>query len=56
MELEPTEEELHPAPRVYTPAIGDNVHIGANAVVLKDLPDNCTAVGVPAKIVKIRES
>lgn len=32
--------------------IGDNVHIGANAVVLKDIPDNCTAVGVPAKIVK----
>lgn len=36
--------------------IGNNVHIGANAVVLKDIPDNCTAVGVPAKIVKIRES
>lgn len=32
--------------------VGDNVRIGANAVVLKDLPDNCTAVGVPAKIVK----
>lgn len=32
--------------------IGDNVRIGANAVVLKDLPSNCTAVGVPARIVK----
>lgn len=32
--------------------IGDNVRIGANAVVLKDVPDNCTVVGVPAKIVK----
>ena len=32
--------------------IGDNVKIGANAVVLKDVPDNCTVVGVPAKIVK----
>ena len=32
--------------------IGDNVKIGANAVVLNDVPDNCTVVGVPAKIVK----
>jgi serine O-acetyltransferase len=30
--------------------IGDNVVIGANAVVTKDVPDNCTAVGIPAKI------
>ena len=29
--------------------IGNNVTIGAGAVVTKDLPDNCTAVGVPAK-------
>ena len=29
--------------------IGSNVRIGANAVVVKDLPDNCTAVGIPAK-------
>jgi serine O-acetyltransferase len=33
--------------------IGDNVRIGANAVVLKDVPDNCTLVGVPGKIVKL---
>jgi len=32
--------------------IGDNCKIAANAVVLSDLPPNCTAVGVPAKIVK----
>ncbi len=32
--------------------IGDNVKIGANAVVLKDIPDNCTVVGVSGKIVK----
>lgn len=30
--------------------IGKNVSIGANAVVLCDVPDNCTAVGVPARI------
>jgi serine O-acetyltransferase len=29
--------------------VGDNVIIGANAVVLSDLPANCTAVGIPAK-------
>ena len=31
--------------------IGDDVKIGANAVVLMDVPDNVTAVGVPAKII-----
>ena len=31
--------------------IGDNVKIGAGAVVMKDVPDNCTAVGVPARII-----
>lgn len=30
--------------------IGDDVAIGANAVVLCDVPDNCIAVGIPAKI------
>jgi serine O-acetyltransferase len=30
--------------------IGNNVLIGANAVVLKDVPDNCVAVGVPATV------
>ena len=32
--------------------VGDNVNIGANAVVLSDIPDNCTAVGVPARIIE----
>ncbi len=32
--------------------IGNNVKIGANTVVLYDIPDGATAVGVPAKIVK----
>lgn len=31
--------------------IGNNVKIGANCVVTQDIPDNCTAVGVPAKII-----
>ena len=31
--------------------IGDNVKIGANAFVVKDLPSNVTAVGIPAKII-----
>ncbi len=30
--------------------IGNNVKIGANSVVLKDVPDNCTVVGIPARI------
>jgi len=31
--------------------IGDNCKIGANAVVNKDIPPNCTVVGVPGRIV-----
>lgn len=31
--------------------IGNNVKIGAGAVVLQSVPDNCTAVGVPARII-----
>lgn len=30
--------------------IGNNVAVGANAVVTRDLPDNATAAGVPAKV------
>ena len=32
--------------------IGNNVTIGAGSVVVKDLPDNCVAVGNPARIIK----
>ncbi len=31
--------------------IGDNVKIGAGSVVLTDVPENCTVVGIPGKIV-----
>ena len=44
--------------KVYTGAtvigsikIGNNVTIGANTVVITDVPDNCLAVGVPARII-----
>lgn len=32
--------------------VGSNVKIAANAVVLNAIPDNCTAVGVPARVVR----
>ena len=32
--------------------IGDNSKIAANAVVLEEIPENCTAVGIPAKLVR----
>ena len=32
--------------------IGDNCKIGAGSVVLKEVPPNCTVVGVPGRIVK----
>ncbi len=32
--------------------VGNNVKIAANAVVLNAIPDDCTAVGVPARIVR----
>lgn len=33
--------------------IGNNVTIGAGSVVVKDLPDNCVAVGNPARVIKM---
>lgn len=32
--------------------IGSNVSIGAGSVVVKDIPDNCVAVGNPCRVVK----
>ncbi len=34
--------------------LGNNVKVAANAVVLKDIPDNCTAVGVPARVARCK--
>ena len=36
--------------------VGNNVEIGAGAVVIRDIPDDCIAVGVPAKVIKKSES
>lgn len=33
--------------------IGTGCIIGAGSVVTKDIPDNCIAYGVPAKVVKV---
>jgi maltose O-acetyltransferase len=32
--------------------IGENTVIGAGAVVTKDIPPNCVAVGIPARVMK----
>ncbi|MDD3165470.1 MAG: serine O-acetyltransferase [Oscillospiraceae bacterium] len=33
--------------------VGDNVRIAANSVVLREVPPNCTVVGVPGRIVRV---
>ena len=33
--------------------VGDNVKIAANSVVLREVPDNCTVVGIPGHIVRV---
>ena len=35
-------------------SIGDNVEVGANAVVCKPVPDNVIVAGVPAKILRLK--
>ncbi len=32
--------------------IGDNSKVGANSVVVKDVPSDCTAVGIPARVLR----
>lgn len=34
-------------------AVGDNARIASNAVVLKEIPPDSTAVGIPARVVRI---
>ena len=33
--------------------VGNNARIAANAVVVKDVPENATMVGIPARAVKL---
>ncbi len=35
--------------------IGENAIIGAGSVVLEDIPDNAVAVGVPARVIRMRD-
>ena len=35
--------------------IGSNSVVGANSVVISDVPSNCVVVGVPAKIIRVRQ-
>lgn len=37
-------------------AIGNNVAIGANCVVIKDIPDNAVVVGIPGEIISYKGS
>jgi serine O-acetyltransferase len=36
--------------------VGNNVAIGANAVVCNDVPDNAVVVGIPAKVISFKGS
>lgn len=36
--------------------IGNNVIIGANSVVTKDVPSNCVVAGIPAKVINLNSS
>ena len=36
--------------------IGDNAIVGAGAVVTKDIPENAICAGVPARVIRLRDS
>lgn len=42
--------------KIFGPVtIGDNVQVGANAVLTHNVPDNAIVSGVPAKIIRIKD-
>jgi serine O-acetyltransferase len=48
---------LGPGAKIFGPIqIGDDVAIGANAVVLKDVPNHAVVAGIPAKIISEKGS
>jgi serine O-acetyltransferase len=48
---------LGPGAKLFGPiTVGDDVAIGANAVLMKDLPDHVVAVGIPAKVISDKGS
>jgi acetyltransferase-like isoleucine patch superfamily enzyme len=36
--------------------VGDNAIVGTNSVVTRDVPDNAVAAGIPAKVVRMRDT
>ena len=46
---------IYPGAKIFGKiTIGNNVVIGANAVVNKDVPDNAIVAGVPARIIRYK--
>ncbi|HEY8330931.1 MAG TPA: serine O-acetyltransferase [Pseudomonas sp.] len=37
-------------------SIGAGARVGANSVVVQDVPEGCTVVGIPGKVVRLREA
>ncbi|WP_221797332.1 serine O-acetyltransferase [Oceanobacter mangrovi] len=36
--------------------VNDGARVGANSVVVEDVPEGCTVVGIPGKVVRLREA